>query len=302
MAEEKKKPVAASHAAKHPAEHPAPKEVHVSLDAGPAAAAAASAPASHVAPQAPGHPQPTNGLGIAAMILGIVAFLFGWVPFFGFLAGATAVILGIISLKKPGVKGMGIAGLITGGLAVLWSLFITVIFIIAIVAAAPAGVAGGQAINELNKAYDSYNAENKALIEAKKDYKKGETATFGQFEVKVNSVKRDYVFTGNESYVTPDDGMEYIVVNVTAKNVGDDSKYLSSYDLKINEDGVANASAYYDVSPALKSGDISAGASTTGNIVFQVTKGATDLKLQYETTVYDLKAGKSQDLVFTLAI
>lgn len=300
MAEEKKKPVAASHAAQHPEAHPAPKEVHVSLNDGPATAAAASTP--HTAPAAPGHPQPTNGLGIAAMILGIIAFIFGWVPFFGFLAGATAVVLGIISLKKPGVKGMGIAGLITGGLAILWSLFITVIFIIAIVAAAPTGVAGGKAINEPNKAYDSYNAENKALIEAKKDYKKGETATFGQFEVKVNSVKRDYVFTGSDSYVTPDEGKEYIVVNVTAKNVGDDSKYLSGYDLKINEDGVSNTSSFYDVSPELKSGNLSAGASTTGNIVFEVTKGATDLKLQYETTVYDLEAGKSQDLVFTLAI
>jgi len=302
MAEEKKKPVAASHAAQHPATHPAPKEVHVSLDAGPAAAAAASTPAPHAAPAAPGHPQPTNGLGIAAMILGIIAFIFGWVPFFGFLAGATAVVLGIISLKKPGVKGMGIAGLITGGLAVLWSLFITVIFIIAIVAAAPTGVAGGKAIDELNKAYDSYNAENKALIEAKKDYKKGETAIFGQFEVKVNSVKRDYVFTGSDSYVTPDEGMEYIVVNVTAKNIGDESKYLSGYDLKISEGGVSDTSSFYDVSPALKSGNVSAGASTTGNIVFEVTKGASDLKLQYETTVYDLQAGKSQDLVFTLAI
>ncbi|MFZ3009995.1 MAG: DUF4190 domain-containing protein [Candidatus Microsaccharimonas sp.] len=302
MAEEKKKPVAASPAAQHPADHPSPKEVHVSLNDGPAVAAVASTPVAHATPVAPVHPQPTNGLGVAAMIVGIVAFVFGWVPFFGFLAGATAVVLGIISLKKPGVKGMGIAGLITGGLAVLWSLFITVFFIIAILAAGTTGVAGGKAIDELNKAYDSYNAENKALIEAKKDYKKGETATFGQFEVKVNSVKRDYVFTGSDSYVTPDDGMEYIVVNVTAKNISSDSKYLSGYDLKISEDGVSNTSSFYDVSPALKSGDVSAGATVTGNIVFEVTKGATDLKLQYETTVYDLKAGKSQDLVFTLAI
>lgn len=302
MAEEKKKPAAASHAAPHPAKHPAPKEVHVSLNDGPAAAAAASAPTAPVAPGAPIQPQPTNGLGIAAMILGIVAFVFGWVPFFGFLAGVTAVILGIISLKKPGVKGMGIAGLITGGLAVLWSLFITVFFIIAILAAGTTGVAGGKAIDELNKAYDSYNAENKALIEGKKDFKKGETATFGQLEVKVNSVERDYVFTGSDSYVTPDDGMEYIVVNVTAKNVGKESKYLSGYDLKINEDGITDTSSFYDVSPALKSGSLAAGSSTTGNIVFQVTKGATGLKLQYETTVYDLKAGQSQDLVFTLAI
>ncbi len=285
MAEENKKP------AEH-APHTAPKEVHVSLNDAPAP----------VTPVAPAHHQATSGIGLAAMIVGIVAFIFGWAPFFGFLAGVTAVILGIISLKKPGGKGMGIAGLITGGLAVLWGLVISVIFILAIVAASTTGIAGGQAINELNKAYDSYNAENKALIEAKKDYKKGETATFGQFEVTVNSVNRDYVFTGSDSYVTPDDGMEYIVVNVTAKNVGADSKYLSGYDLKISEDGVSNTSSFYDVSPALKSGDISAGASTTGNIVYQVTKGASGLKLQYETTIYDLKEGKSQDLVFTLAI
>ena len=65
---------------------------------------------------------PTNGLAIAALIVGIVAFLSGWIPFWGFIVGVAAVVLGVIALKKPGGKGMAIAGLVTGGLGALTGL------------------------------------------------------------------------------------------------------------------------------------------------------------------------------------
>ncbi|MDB5161987.1 MAG: hypothetical protein JWM52_495 [Candidatus Saccharibacteria bacterium] len=239
----------------------------------------------------------TNGLAIGSLVTGIVAFVFGWTAVFGFLAGATAVVLGIIGLKKPGSKGLSIAGIITGGLGALSSIIFTIFFILAIAI----GTAGaGTAITEANRSLDAYNKENQSLIDAKKDYKKGETATFGQFEVKVNSVKRDYV--PENAYSAADEGKELIVLNVTAKNVGSESKYISSYDFKINEAGVSNASSYVDVTPTFDSGDISAGASITGNIVYEVTKGASDLKLQYELVVNDLKGGEAKTLTYSLAV
>jgi hypothetical protein len=243
----------------------------------------------------------SNGLAVASLVTGIVAFVFGWVFFFGFLVGATAIVLGIIALKKSANgKGMSIAGIVTGAVGALWSIVVTIFFVLSFVALGVGGIGAGTALNEVNKALDSYNADNKALIEAKKDFNKGETAKFGQFEVKVNSVQRDY--DASESYYTVSEGNELVVVNITVKNVGDESKYISSYDLKMNDSGVSDGSTYLDVSPAFDGGDVSPGASVTGNLVYEVKKGSTDLKLQYEVSVYDLNGGGAKTLTFTLAV
>jgi hypothetical protein len=252
---------------------------------------------------APAGPHPTNGLAIASLVTGIVAFIFGWVFVFGFLVGATAIVLGIIALKKPhrgSAMGMSIAGIVTGAVGALWSVVVSIFFIISLVTLGIGGATAGVALDQANQALANYNAENKALIEAKKDFKKGETATFGQFEVKVNSVERNYV--PEDSYVTVDEGKEFIVVNVTVKNVGDESKYISSYDLKLSDAGVADSASYYDVDPSFDGGDVSAGASTSGNIMYEVDKDATDLKLQYELFAYDLNGGGAKTLTYTLAL
>ncbi|MFZ2125995.1 MAG: DUF4190 domain-containing protein [Candidatus Microsaccharimonas sp.] len=246
-------------------------------------------------------PQQPNGLAIAALVVGIIAILSGWVPFWGFLAGAAAVVLGIIALKKSAnMKGMSIAGIITGGVGALWSLVITIFFFLAFLTIGIGGSALNEAVNEANSSLAQYNEETKALINAKKTFSKGETAVFGKFEVKINSVQRNY--TPEESYLTPEDGKEYIVLNITVTNKGSESEYISSYDYKINDDGLASSASFFDVAPAFESGDLSPGASQTGNIMYEVTKGSDKLKLQYETSAYDLNNSDFKELTFTLDI
>lgn len=248
--------------------------------------------------QAPKSASPATGLAVGALVSGIVAFIFGWTPIFGLLAGIAGVVLGILALKKGGVgsaKGMSIAGIITGGIGALWSLIITVFFVLAL---AFTGAAVGTIANEANKALDQYNAENRALMEAKKDFAQGETAKFGDFEVKVNSIKRNYQ---PSDYFTAGEGKEYIVLNVTVKNTSDEDKVLSSYELKVLEGDLATGPTFLSVEPSLDSGTLTAGGSSTGNIPYEVTKGATDLKLRYETYAYDLSNGM-QTVVFTLAL
>lgn len=246
--------------------------------------------------------QPSNGLAIAALVVGIIALITGWVVFFGFIVGAAAIVLGVIALKKsPAMKGMSIAGIIMGGIGALWNLVVTVLFVIAIATVGIGGVALSEGLKDANESLAQYNAEAKAQIEAAKDYKKGETARFGQFEVKVDSVQRNY--TDSESYFgTPEDGKEYVVVKLTAKNVGAESKYISSFDIKMVSNGVANNSSLLEVDPAFDGGDVQPGASTTGSLVFEVNKDASDLKLQYETFVYDLNGSGLKELTYTLAI
>lgn len=252
---------------------------------------------------APQHPQKTNGLAIAALITGIIAVVSGWAPFWGFLVGAAAIVLGILGLKKSAhMKGLSIAGIITGAIGALWSLVISVFFVLAIASVGIGGAALNEVVQEAQDSVSQHNAETKALIDAKKDFSKGETAKFGKFEVKVNSVTRNY--TPEQDYLTPEDGKEFIVINITVKNTSDESQYVSNFDYKLNDDGLAVSASYFDVTPDFEAGDLSAGASQTGNILYEVTKGENNLKLQYETSVYDLSGsdGGYKELVFTVAI
>lgn len=62
-------------------------------------------------------------MAVAALVLGIVGFVLGWIPFLGYIPPILAIIFGIIGRKDPGKKGMAISGLILGIVAlVVWKL------------------------------------------------------------------------------------------------------------------------------------------------------------------------------------
>lgn len=253
----------------------------------PVQAAPAPAPAPVAAPQGQ-----SNGLAIAAMVVGIVALLGGLLPFWGFCLGVVAVILGIVGLKKPAMKGMSITGIVTGGIAVLWSVFVTLAFIALLFTGA---AVGNQVVEEANK----IDAESQSLVDSKKDFTAGQTAVFGDtLEVKINDVQRNYV--PENAYSRAAEGKEFVVLNITVKNVGEEIEYISSSSFDVNENGVAVSATYRTVEPDLGYGDVSPGASKTGNVVYEVTKGATGLKLQYTTTTYSIQDG-AKKLVYTLA-
>ena len=64
----------------------------------------------------PIYQQPAAGgskaLSIVALVLGICGLVFCWVPVFGLLIAVAGLICGIISLKNPSGKGMGLTGMI----------------------------------------------------------------------------------------------------------------------------------------------------------------------------------------------
>lgn len=74
-------------------------------------------------------PQPTNGMAIASLVLGIVSVLVVWIPIVGLLGTMMALVglvLGILALKKPGGRGLAIGGIVCSGVSlaitVLWAL------------------------------------------------------------------------------------------------------------------------------------------------------------------------------------
>lgn len=75
-----------------------------------------------------------NGLCVAALVLGIIAAVFFWAPFFGIVLGILATVFGAIGIPSAAKKGqagraMGIAGLVLGIIALgLNILFIIVVW------------------------------------------------------------------------------------------------------------------------------------------------------------------------------
>lgn len=62
-----------------------------------------------------------NGMGLAAMIIGIVGMLLALIPIIGFISwilAPLAIVFGLIGLNRSG-KGFAITGIITGGLGLL---------------------------------------------------------------------------------------------------------------------------------------------------------------------------------------
>lgn len=78
------------------------------------------------------HPPPERkGLGIAAMVLGIVALVLAFVPFvaiISFLLGPLAVILGVVGLVKRRGRGQAITGIVTGAIGLLIAIIGFLIF------------------------------------------------------------------------------------------------------------------------------------------------------------------------------
>lgn len=76
----------------------------------------------------PPPPPKTNGLAIAALVLGIIGLLLCWIPFLGLGLGVVAIILGLLGLRRrPAGKGMSIAGLVLGALAVVGGILILIV-------------------------------------------------------------------------------------------------------------------------------------------------------------------------------
>ena len=98
-----------------------------------------------------------NPLGVTAMVLGIVAAVLAFIPcigWLGFIPGVLAIIFGALSLKKVNAgeadgKGMSIAGLVCGLVAVIIN-----IAMIVIITGAVAAVGG--AVGEYDDAMEDF--------------------------------------------------------------------------------------------------------------------------------------------------
>lgn len=90
----------------------------------------------YVVVQAPQAPQkPMNGVGLAGMIIGILSYIFCWIPVFDFILGLVGVILSGVGLSRKErfrLNGFAVAGLVLSIIGLVIGFIIMIAFFVAL--------------------------------------------------------------------------------------------------------------------------------------------------------------------------
>lgn len=120
-----------------------------------------------------------------------------------------------------------------------------------------------------------------------KKYVVGDTISYKGYEIKVNHVAYS---DGTDADITPDDGKQYAIVNITITNNTKEKQSYNPFDYSLNADGNSTSlDDYLDGVDTLNSGELDPGATVTGNLIGQSSKTAKNLKLQYKSNFWDEK-------------
>lgn len=248
---------------------------------GPAVPPPGAAPAPVAAPV-----KQKNTLGIVAFVIAVAGFLFAILPgaaIVGWLLLPVGFILGIVAICLKGKKkGLGIAAIIV---AVVGTIAGFIAFSVAAVNAIDNAIdeAGGgdTAVVEEDTAADAAAtepAEEPAETGTRENpLPLGTVVANDNWEVVVNSVTlgaTDAVMAENQFNEAPADGYEYILVNVTAKNLDSEAQIAAMVQVAyVTADGVTiDGTDSLAVAPEAFDSmtELYTDASVTGNIVLAV--------------------------------
>lgn len=175
-------------------------------------------------------PTRSNGLATAGFVLGLLALLGSWIP----LLNVVAILLAVVGLVLAGVglakskkanagKGLSIAGLVLGVLAILFAILINAVFVSAVDEAIDEATdTSVQVSGEGNGASEGASHEDSA-IGTTRDHPAplGSSITGDDWTVKVNSVKTiDQDSIGQKAQA----GSTLLLINLTATYNGDDEQ------------------------------------------------------------------------------
>ncbi|MFH8346268.1 DUF4190 domain-containing protein [Streptomyces sp. NPDC018045] len=220
-----------------------------------------------------------NGLGIAALTLGIIGTVSGLIPLLFWLAGTLgllALIFGLVGLgrAKRGQatnKGVAVTGTIFGVLALIASVAGLVITVSAV----------DTAVKEVNKALDGAEAKPKDGGSAPaKGYRGGATAVYG---TGLNvTVSKPGHYTAEEASAGHEQGNKSYKVTVRLENKGskDVTGDLVSVEARTGKDG-RTAERIFDSKVGTGfSGTLTAGQTATADFAFDVPPGAKTLDVE----------------------
>lgn len=225
-------------------------------------------------------PAQRNVVGIVALVVSIVGFVFACIPgalIVGWVLLPIAFILAIVALF---LKGMGKALALTALIVSVVGTVVGFVVFFAVVAAS-FNTAFGGAGTEVKAPASSQPGGSDAAA-AKVGTRENPAALgseiVGQdFTVKINSVDLNAtaaVLAANQFNEAPSAGNVYAVVNATVTYTGSDSGYANQAEISYVSAGGKVYNSFDSIAvapdPALGSDELYEGASATGNIVIQI--------------------------------
>lgn len=129
--------------------------------------------------------------------------------------------------------------------------------------------------------YYDYDDDDDKLESLTQTYNIGEAAKAGDITITVTSVDRNYS-TGNR-FDLPDDGMEYVKVNLILINNSKNRIDYNPFDFEL-ENGEGDIQDYASSlqDDHIGSGSLAPGGKKTGSLIFEVPTGDTKLTLHYD--------------------
>lgn len=135
----------------------------------------------------------------------------------------------------------------------------------------------------------SSSGDEKDKTPEKTEFAQSEVATYKKVEYTVTGVEK----TKGQQYFEAAEGMEYVIVHIKIENKTDGKISYNALDWKMQnsngqEDGYKITAL--DNIKTLNSGDLLAGGTIEGDLVFEEPVGDTGLKLAYYPSIIDSKS------------
>ncbi|MEU2789338.1 DUF4190 domain-containing protein [Streptomyces sp. NPDC007100] len=229
----------------------------------------------------PPHQAARNGLGVAALVLGLVGALSGLLPLLFWLAGILgllALVFGLVGLgrvkrRQAANKGVAVTGTVLGAVALVLSVVGLVITVTAV----------NDVVKEVNKSVEDAKAKPKdgsGKGGPAKNYKGGDTAVYG---TGLNvTVSKPSPYTPDETAAGHTKGNKSYKVTVRVENKGgkDFAGDLLMVDARAGKDGRTAERIYDDKVGSGFNGTLPAGKTATADFAFDVPAGAKDLDVE----------------------
>lgn len=172
----------------------------------------------------------------------------------------------------------------------VWFIILAIIVVIVIFSQ----MGSGNSDDSAKKVDSSSSKTDSSSSKAQSTFKVGETAEYKGVQFKVNKVD----FTdGDPDVDSPDSGKQYVVMNITMTNNGDEKYEYNPYDFKLDDNGNQTdvTEITSSVNDTLNSGTLAKGGSVTGNLVGQANT-SNKLKLIYSGSIFSQKETITFDL------
>ncbi|WP_199422522.1 hypothetical protein [Actinotalea solisilvae] len=177
----------------------------------------------------------TNGVAIAALVVGGLGLLLCAVPVIGALLGLAGVVLGIVGVRRAhgdmGGKGLAIGGLAAGGVGLLVGALVTTLFFAAIRSTQDTIDQAWEEIDQSQEEQDAsatdqssaIGSDEQAELDAATPLALGESAVVGEYTVTVTAIDTDAddVVAATDQYNAPPTH-RYVLVDLTVTYAGED--------------------------------------------------------------------------------